>query len=332
MATMADVAQRAGVSVSTVSHVINGTRIVREETRRAVLAAIEDIGYTHNTITRSLITTSTQVIGLAISVISNLHWIVPPIERAMSSAGYTLITVETRDEVEQELKVVKALQQRRVDGIFLAPTVSDQNPTIRYLLQLGVPTVLVDRCTSYEFDRVGTENTNAIARLVTHLAELGHERIGMISGHPAVLTTRERVKGYVAGLQRLGLPHDPAIVKCGNSNADDAEIAVYRLLASRDRPTALVVGNNHMTIGALRALERRKIRIPDDTALVSFDDLELADLMSPRLTTMAQPIEKIGQEAARLMLTRLANPTQGAREVRLSPKFMDRESCGCAKT
>lgn len=319
--------------MTTVSHVINGTRNVRDETLQSVLAAIEDTGYTHNTIARSLVTTSTKIIGIAISAISNIYFadMMSAIERAISSAGYTLLPVDTHDDIEQELKVVKTLQQRRVDGIFLAPA-SDDSPALRYLLRLGVPTVLVDRFTSHEFDRVGTENTKAIARLVTHVAELGHERIGMVSGLPGVLTSKERIEGYAAGLRSSGLPYDPGIVKCGNSNADSAEVAVYRLLAARNRPTALVVGNNYMTIGALRALRRRKIKIPDDIALVSFDDFEWSDLLSPRLTTMAQPIERIGQEATRLMLTRMANPAQGAREVRLNPKFMDRESCGCART
>lgn len=331
---MADVARRAEVSVSTVSHVINGTRIVREETRQAVLAAIEDTGYTHNTIARSLVTASTKIIGLAISRISNFYWpdIIAAIERSISCAGYTLLLGETHDDVEQELKVVRALQQRRVDGIFLAPAVTGDNPTLRYLLQLGVPTVLVDRFTSDEFDWVGTENVKAITRLVTHVAELGHKRIGMVFGVPGIRTTQERIEGYVAGLQRSGLPYDPAIVKCGNSNTEDAEIAVRRLLETDNCPTALVVANNHMTIGALRALRRRNLRIPGDVALVSFDDFEWSDLVSPRLTAMAQPLERIGKEAARLMLTRMTNPAQRVREVRLSPKFMDRESCGCERT
>lgn len=331
---MADVAQRAGVSVTTVSHVINGTRIVREVTRRAVLEAIKDTGYTPNLIVRPLVATSTKIFGLAISGISNFYWanMISAIERAISGAGYTLLLVETHDDVEQEIRVVMALQQRRVDGIFLAPSVSGDNPALRFLLCLGVPTVLVDRLVSDEFDRVGTENVEATAQLVKHVAELGHERIGMISGLPEVRTSKERVKGYVAGLRRFGLPYDPAIVKCGNSNADAAEVAVYRLLAVRNSPTALVVGNNHMAVGALRALRRRKMRIPGDMAIVSFDDFEWADLISPRLTTMAQPIEKIGQKAASLMITRIANPAQAAREVRLSPTFMDRESCGCVET
>lgn len=331
MSTMADVARLAKVSITTVSHVVNGTRIVREETRRAVLEAIEQLGCTPNTLARSLVTSSTQTLGLAIAGISNFYFanIIAAIEKATSRNGYTLLLAETHDDVDNELQVVRTLQQRRVDGIFLATTVSGVSPALAYLLQLRVPTVLVDRLASEEFDRVGTENTEATGRLVAHLADLGHTRIGMISGLPGLQTTEERLAGYLNELRRRGLPLDKELVRTGRSNADHAERAVYQLLAVRDRPTALVVANNHMAIGALRALRKRGIEIPRDMAFVSFDDFEWADFVRPRLTTMAQQIDEIGEEAARLMQARLANPTRRPQAVRLPATFMHRDSCGC---
>jgi LacI family transcriptional regulator len=239
---------------------------------------------------------------------------------------------ETHDDIEQELKVVKTLQRRRVDGIFLAPATSGSSPALEYLLQLGVPTVLVDRFASDNFDQVGTENRDAIATLVMHIAKLGHNRIGMVAGLRGIQTTEERLEGYKEGLRRCAIPYDPNLVKSGKSAARTAEHAVYRLLALDDKPTALIAGNNAMTIGTLRALRRRNLKISADMALGAFDDFEWADLMQPRLTTIAQPIGKIGEVAAELMRTRLANPSRRPREVRLKPTFMDRESCGCVNS
>ena len=187
----------------------------------------------------------------------------------------------------------------------------------------------MDRLASDEFDGVGTENTDATARLVAHVANLGHARIGMIFGLPGLQTTEERLAGYFNELERRGLPLDRELVRTGRSNADDAERAVYQLLAVRHRPTALVVANSHMAIGALRALRKRGVEIPRDMAFVSFDDFEWADFVRPRLTTMAQQIDKIGEEAARLMQARLANPARRTQEVRQKPAFMHRDSCGC---
>jgi LacI family transcriptional regulator len=329
--TMTDVARRAGVSISTVSHVINGTRFVKAETRETVLSAIQELGYTHNTIARSLVTHSTSTIGVAIAGISNFYFadMIASIEAALARAGYTMLLAETRDEPDQEYRVVQAIQQRRVDGIILAPTLSGDTRTLRHLLDLGVPTVLVDRFASDSFDQVGSENRASTASLVLHLSGLGHKRIGLISGIGGVRTTEERVEGYRRGLEESGLPFDPLLIASGRSHADPAEAAVRYLLNLSAPPTALVIANNHMTIGALRALRRLKVRIPEDIALVCFDDFEWADIMRPRLTAMAQPIREIGLEATRLLITRIADPRQKPRKARLRPVFHNRESCGC---
>lgn len=328
---MADVAKEAGVSVSTVSHVINSTRTVREETRNLVLAAIERTGYTHNTIARSLVTASTRTIGLAIPVVTNAYFtdVVHAIETAASTASYTLLLVDSREDPEHELRAVRALHERRVDGMIVAPAADPQRRALSYLAANAVPTVLVDRLASDAFDQVGPENEEPIAALVQHLAELGHRRIGLVAGLPGLTTTDERVAGYRLGLSRNGLPYDPALVAVGGSQTDPARAAVHRLLALPDPPGALVVGNNLMTIGAMRALREAGRTVPGDVALTAFDDFEWADLVTPRLTTMAQPRADLGRVAVELLMSRLADPSQPPRTVRLAPRFMHRESCGC---
>ena len=332
MVTMAVVARRAGVSVSTVSHVVNGTRFVREETRKRVLAAIEETGYVHNTIARSLVSGSTRTIGLAISAITNFYFadIVSAIEAEVSRAGYTLLLSDTHDDPGRELHVVEALHQRRVDGVLLATAGGRRGEALRYLTELGVPAVLGDRCASSAFDQVGTENIEAVARLTAHLGERGHRRIALVSGRAGLATSDERLAGYRMGLRRCGLPADDRLMVTGRSNADEAERAIRGLLALADPPTALVVANNHMTIGAVRTLDRLGLRIPEDVALVSYDDFEWAAHFRPRLTTMAQPIQEIGAQAVGLLFARIADPRRAPRTVRLRPRFMHRESCGCA--
>jgi LacI family transcriptional regulator len=331
MVKMVDVARRAGVSVSTVSHVINGTRYVKDETIQLVRQAIHDTGYTHNTIARSLVTQSTQTIGLAISTISNVYFadLVGAMESAARRAGYTLLLADSHDDADEELRAVSALHQRRVDGVLFAPVTGPDGAALGYLEELGVPTVLVDRCPSDHFDQVGVENVEATAGLVEHLVSIGHSRIGMVAGLPGLSTSSERVAGYRLALERCGVPYDEKLVADGHSNAVSAEAATRELLRSPDPPTALVSANNHMTIGVMRALDLLGVRVPADLGLVVFDDFEWAALFHPRLTAVAQPIREIGDEAVRMLIDRIRDPRRPPRTQRLATTFNHRDSCGC---
>jgi LacI family transcriptional regulator len=331
VATMADVAGRAGVSVSTVSHVINGTRFVKEETVAVVMEAIRATGYTHNTIARSLVTASTQTIGLAISALSNFYFadVIAAILEAARSANYTLLLADTHDDPEEELRVVQALHQRRVDGLLLAPCTDADGAALRYLTELAVPAVLVDRCASDRFHQIGTENIQATATLIEHLASHGHTRIGAIAGRARISTTTERLDGYRLGLERSGLCYDDGLVATGDSAARSAETAVQHLLALPNPPTALFVANNHMTIGVMGVLHTSGVKVPDDLALVAFDDFEWAASFQPRLTAIAQPIQHIGAQAVDLLTAQMADRRIPPRTVRLDPTLMIRESCGC---
>lgn len=331
MATMADVARSAGVSVATVSHVLNGTRFVREETRQRVLQAIEQAGYIHNTLARSLATAKTRTVALALSAISNPYFmdLVHAAEVHVRQAGFMMFLADTHDRPDEELRVVQAMHQRRVDGFLLAPSPDPERQALQYLERHRVPTVLVDRMPSNRFDQVGTENVEATSQLVEHLAALGHRRIAFVSGLEGLATTTERVQGYRLGLDRSGLPYEARLVRTGASDVEPARDAVHRMLAATDPPSALVVANNRMTIGAMRAVRELGLRVPDDLALVAFDDFEWADLFQPRLTTIAQPTYALGAQAVRMLLERIAEPDRAPRSVRLTPQFVHRESCGC---
>ena len=332
MATMADVARQAGVSVSTVSHVVNGTRFVADATRARVLAAVERTGYTRHSAGHSLAVSSTKSIGLAIPAISDVHFadIATALEAGIRKAGYTLLIADTHDDPDEELRVVQTLHQRRVDGMLLGTTSKDPGaPPLAYLEERGVPTVLVDRCASPRFDQVGSENVEASAHAVFHMARLGHTRVGLIAGRPGLTTSQERLLGYRRGLARAGLSFASELVVHGASTADEAEWVTRRLLARSAPPTALCVANNHMTIGVMRALNRSGLRVPLDVALTVYDDFAWASLFEPRLTAIAHPIAQIASRAVDLLVQRIADPDRPPVTVRLEPRFMHRESCGC---
>jgi LacI family transcriptional regulator len=336
MATMVDVARSAGVSVATVSHVLNDTRPVRPATRQAVLDAIDELGYTPNTLARSLVTARTRSIGLAVSAVSNPYFteILQGVEAGALEHGYSLLIADPHDDPAHERKVVQLLHERRVDGMIVAPSAQPAE-LIGYLGRQNVPTVFLDRLVDgdevpgFEYDQVCAENAEPVARLVTHLAELGHKRIGQVGGLPGLSTTSERISGYRHGLAAAGLPYDERLVVSGSSEAEGAERATAELLSLPTRPTALVTANNTMTIGALRALREKDLSVPGDMALCCFDDFSWADLFSPRLTAISQPSKEIGASAVRLLLDRLASPGRPARTLRLPSAFVHRTSCGC---
>ncbi|MFI8207438.1 LacI family DNA-binding transcriptional regulator [Streptomyces sp. NPDC085937] len=337
MATMADVARSAGVSIATVSHVLNGTRPVLPHTRQSVLDAVEELGYTPNTLARSLVTARTRSIGLAVSAISNPYFteILQGVEAAALEQGYSLLIADPHDDPVHEREVVQLLHERRVDGMIVAPS-PEPRELLTYLGRHRVPTVFLDRLVDPPgdgepplYDQVGAESAEPTTRLVTHLAGLGHRRIGLVAGLPGLSTTTERITGYRHGLAASGLPFDERILVHGHSEAAGAERATAALLDLGSRPTALVTANNAMTIGALRALRARGLSVPGDIALCCFDDFAWADLFSPRLTAVAQPSRDIGARAVRMLLDRIAAPGRPTRTERLPCTFVHRTSCGC---
>ncbi len=328
MITMEAVAAAAGVSTTTVSHVINKTRKVHPDTERAVLEAIERVGYSPNRLARALAGAPTSTVGVAISALSNHYFaaVVHAIEAECASNGLMMLLADTHDDPDYELKVVQALRDRRVDGILIAPSADPQQRALHYLREYAVPTVLVDRLVPAGFDQIAVEGRDAARTLGLHLLELGHRRIGFIAGAAGLSTTQERLEGYRLALETARIDFDADLVMSGGSKIEPACEAVRRLLALDKRPTAFVTGNNLMTIGAMRALREAKLRVPDDISLVGFDDFDWADVFAPRLTVMAQPVEELGTRAVRLLMRRIANPNARRQTIRLTPTLCVRDS------
>lgn len=331
MTTMGDVARLAGVSASTVSHVLNGTRKVDAATRARVQAAIEATGYRRNVVARSLAAGRTHTIGLSISALSNPYFgnLVHAVERALSEAGYVLVVGDSHDDVTSERRVTDSLLDRKVDGMIVAPAAGSQYSTLPAIVASGTPLVLIDRRVELDCDQVGPENTDSARRLTAHLLEHGHRRVAVVRGLAGISSTTERFAGYTAALADHGIALDPTLVIDGESGTDVAERAVRAALARPDPPTALVSMNNAMTIGALKAVRGLGLSIPGDVAVACYDDFEWSDLFEPKLTAAAQDVETIGATAAALLLRRIDNHDDAPQRIRVPTALHFRNSCGC---
>jgi LacI family transcriptional regulator len=331
LVTMSDVAREAGVSATTVSHVLNKSRRISPETELAVQRAIEKTGYVNDGIAKSLRTGKTKTIGLAVSAMSNPYFgdVVHAIEKQVTSFGHSLLLADTHDDPEHEFRAVTDLLAHRPEGLLIAPS-ADPQRALAFIARRHIPTVLIDRVypakPAWRFDAIGVENVEPTATLVAHLVSLGHSRIGMVTGQRGLQTTEERVQGFQLGHERHGLTVDPHYVQSGVSEDEPARAAIDALLGQRHPPTALVVGNNQMTIGSVRRLGERGVRVPEEMSIVSFDDFPWADLFHPRLTAMRQPVDQLGTLAVSMLFERLEQPDLDSRQLRLVPEFIQRDS------
>ncbi|OZD71188.1 LacI family transcriptional regulator [Rhodococcus sp. 05-340-1] len=331
MPTMDDVARLAGVSVSTVSHVLNGTRNVNPATRQRVDAAILEIGYRRNVVARSLAAGRTHTVGLSIAALTNPYFgsLVHAVEERLSEAGYVLILGDSHDEPRSERRVTDSLLDRQVDGMILAPAAGSEFSTIPEIVRSGTPLVLIDRMLDVACDQVGPENDVSAYELTTHLLDAGHRRIAIVRGIEGISSTTERFDGYTRALADRGIELDPRLILDGRSSVEVAESRVRGLMSGPDRPTALVSMNNSMTIGSLKAVRGLGLSIPADLAFVCYDDFEWSDLFEPRLTAAAQDVQTIGRTAADLLLGRIEGREDAPRSIRVPTTFTHRNSCGC---
>lgn len=331
MITMGDVARIAGVSASTVSHVLNGTRKVDTVTRQRVEAAIEETGYRRNVVARSLAAGRTHTVGLSISALTNPYFgsLVHAVEQALSDAGYVLIVGDSHDHVESEKRVTDSLLDRQVDGMIVAPAAGSERVTLPEITRTGTPLVLIDRGVDIGCDQVGPENFSSARALTEHLLDRGHRRIGVVRGLAGISSTTERFDGYCAALTGRGIAVEDTLVLDGESSTDVAEREVHALMSGENRPTALVSLNNAMTIGTLKAVRGLGLSIPSDVAFVCYDDFEWADLFEPRLTAAAQDVETIGTTAVELLLRRMRGDDDAPHQIRVPTTFHHRNSCGC---
>lgn len=335
MATIYDVAKLAGVSAATVSHVMNESRFVSDETKQKVLQAMEALRYRRDGVARSLRRSETGTIGLVISDITNPYFsdLVRGVEDALYGRGesHGLVLCNTDEDAEKEKLHIGVLLERRVDGLIVAPAGGNE-AYFSDLVASGVPIVMVDRDQpGLPIDSIVVDNREAAARLTSHLISLGHRRIGALQAGLDATSIHDRVDGYRDALAAAGIPFEPELMQISASDIDAAYEVAHRMLAADPRPSAFFCTNNFMTLGLVRAMTSLGLSSPKDVALVGFDDFPWAADFRPRLTVAAQPAYAIGRQAVSLLYDRLgaaknAEPI-GQRHV-LPVDIIIRESCG----
>lgn len=328
MATIKDVAQRAGVSTATVSNVLTGRRYVSPPLREAVLEAVEALEFRPNNVAKSLRSRRTHAIGVAVPDLTNpfFNGIIEAVEAAVHEDGYQVILVGCGEDARREEERVHALIDRRVDGLILAPTQDDV--AYRELIERSrTPTVIVDRGpASSAFDFVGVENQNAACEATLHLIELGHREIAFLASTRDLANIRARLEGYRQALEQVRLPYRRQLVVFAGTTATGGEQEARALLQRGGRPTALFCATNTMAIGAVRAIRSLNVPFPEDISLLSFDDFEWTTLLEPYLTTVAQPVHALGEAAWRLLKGRLDGERGPPRELLLPCELRVRQS------
>ncbi len=331
MATIKDVALRAGVSVTTVSHVVNDTRHVSAKGRERVELAIRELGYVPNAMARSLKSNTTSTLGMLIPNSSNPYFaeIVRIVEDRCFGAGYTLVLCNTDDEPRRQSVYLQVLAERRIDGLIVVSTGADEDDSLATQLRgLRIPTVLVDReIADPACDLVETAHMQGGLLAVRHLLSLGHKRIACIGGPLGVTSSEQRIEGWRMALAETGsAPNADALLWRGGFTSQGGYEAMHAILRTEQKPSAVFVCNDLMAIGALRAAHESGVRVPDELSIVGFDDIELSAYTSPPLTTVAQPKERIGALAVDMLLERMGGKRRDARKVVLQPELRVRAS------
>ena len=331
MPTIKDVAKRAGVSPMTVSRVLNDASNVRPSTREKVLAAVEELGYVPSGVAKSLRSKRTHTLALLVPDGANAFWtaVARGVEDAAQDRGYSVLLCNTDENPTKQQNYLDVVIRHQVDGVVIAPCDTDAQKLDK-LRRAGVPTVVIDRyIKGWDVDTVVGDSIGGARALVRHLIGVGHRRIAMLSGPATTSTASDRVVGYRIALTEAGLPYDPRMVKVGEYRALSGERLTHQLLGEDLAPTAIFAANNALLLGAIAALEKRGLRVPQDIAMVCFGDLPNTAQFFPFLTVADMPTYEMGVNAAQLLFSRVeAEVDLKSRCVVLPSRMIVRHSCG----
>jgi LacI family transcriptional regulator len=319
------------VSPMTVSRVVNGSGSVRSATRRRVERAMHDLGYIPNRAARSLVINKLGVLALVIPDISNPFFplLARGAEAAARAAGFTVILGNTDEQFDEEDAYLRTVIALRVDGVLLAPSGQRSRESLELLARQRIPVVLIDRdVDGIANDIVRGESRRSSILLTEHLIWHGHEKIGLITGPADVTTARERERGFRDAMHEHHLEVPTGRVDHAPYTREGGHRAGAAMLASAHRPTAIVTANNFLAFGLLDAARETGIRVPEQLAIVTFDDVEVVT-DSPFFTCAAQPAEAMGRTAVERLVARLSGDESPVRETVLHTELRIRRSCGC---
>jgi LacI family transcriptional regulator len=335
--TLEEVGRLAGVSRSTVSRVVNSHPSVRDDVRERVWQVIRETGYQPHAVARSLVTHRTQIIGAIIPEAVTRLFVDPffslllrGITETCNGHGYHLMLSLFNGPVREEEIYRRLVRSGHLDGVIVASAHMD-DPLFPRLLHDGVSFVLAGRHPDERVNYVDVDNVGGARMAVEHLIRLGHTRIATITGPLSMASGEDRLVGYREALEAHHLPVDEKLIVGGDYTEPSGSVAAQRLLPAS--PTAIFAASDMMAIGALKVLREAGLRVPDDVALIGFDDLRIATAVEPALTTVRQPIERLGSMAVDLLLSLIANSSNGQSSQRmiLPTQLVVRASCGALR-
>jgi LacI family transcriptional regulator len=327
--TIEDVAREADVSYATVSRVINSKGYVSEETRERVMAAVERTGYVVNRQARGLAGGRSQVVGLVVPDLdtSYIGEIIRGIDEELAAISYDLMLYTTHHRKQRESAFVATLTAGLADGLLLVLP-SDPAAYLDSFRERGFPYVLIDHGGVDERGpSVGATNRQGAYDAVSYLIELGHRRIGCVTGQMRLGCAVDRLEGYRAALTDHGLPVDPALISEGDFHQPRGYECARELLAGPDAPTAIFASNDVSALGVMEAVRDSGRRIATDVSVIGFDDIPAATSVHPSLTTVRQPLKAMGARATRMLLERIENPAREVERIDFPTALVVRDSC-----
>lgn len=328
MATIKDVAAMAGVSFTTVSHVVNNTRPVSADVRAKVERAISQLNYVPSAVARSLKARATATIGLVVPNSTNPYFaeLARGIEDGCAQAGFCMFFCNSDDDPAKQRSYLRILQEKRIDGLIIA-SAGDDAVLARSLTDTREPLVIVDRnIEGLSADLVQIDHERGAYLATKHLLELGHVRIGCITGPVATAVSAMRVHGFIRAMAERGIDIEPSAIVESDFSGPGGQEAAGRLFDTV-RPTAIFACNDMMGIGALRVAAERDIRVPEHCSIIGFDDIEISSYTYPALSTVGQSVRALGEAAAQMLIERISGVVSGPPRRRvITPRLVLRES------
>ena len=328
MTTMRDVANHVGVSIATVSHVINNTRYVSEELRQRIMEAMDELGYQRNALARALRSKQSHTLGVIVPDITNPFFaeLTRDIEDIAFAQGFSVILCNSNSDLGKEILHTKHLNEKQVDGVIFVAA-GEHSEHIYTLQKRGIATVLIERGGAEDLDAVLIDNKQGGYKATQHLLELGHRHIACIAGPSKHTLRAHRVTGYRQALQDAGVSvREELIVNGDFTTGGGYQLATELLTAVSPPPTAIFACNDLMAMGAIRAARENGYIVPDDLSVVGFDNISLASVMHPALTTVALPICDLGQTAVHILFRRLKEKNTPIQRQTLDIHLIIRES------
>lgn len=337
MTTIIDIARKAGVSITTVSRVLNNTAPVNEETRKSILKAIEESNYTPSIMAQGMRTKKSKTLSVIIPDYKNpfYHELFKYMDDAARKKGYNVIVTSTGEDAVDEIRYIKDLINRNIDGIVIFSYRGDKE-TVEYLLELSskLPVVFMDNLgLSKPVNMVYTDGYLGIKEITNHLINLGHKEIAFIKSLSGYESANDRYDAYVDTLNERGLIFRPELIYEGNYHIESGyKAAEFFFSGEKLKPTAIVSPADLMAIGAMNYIKFKGLRVPEDVAIAGFDDIYMSRITFPPITTYKQPIKEIADEAIKILIHKINHPTAKSKKVVLNGELLIRRSTDITKS